>query len=86
VTFKSIIPHNPPEVIGEFEEAGPYDVEIAVVRAREAFFEWREQPASARGGALANIAEDVEKWAEELVRVTVTEVGKPIGEARAEVK
>jgi acyl-CoA reductase-like NAD-dependent aldehyde dehydrogenase len=52
---------NPSEVIGKFEEAGPYDVEIAVVRAREAFFEWREQPASVRGGALANIAEDVEK-------------------------
>jgi len=86
VAFKSLNPHNPSEVIGEFEEAGPYDVEIAVVRAGEAFFEWREQPASVRGGALANIADDVEKWAEELVRFTVMEVGKPIGEARAEVK
>jgi hypothetical protein len=37
VAFKSINPHNPYEVIGEFEEAGPYDVEIAVVRAREAY-------------------------------------------------
>jgi alpha-ketoglutaric semialdehyde dehydrogenase len=86
VAFKSINPHNPSEVIGKFEEAGPYDVEIAAVRAREAFFEWREQPASVRSVALANIAEDVEKWAEELVRLTVTEVGKPIGEARAEVE
>jgi alpha-ketoglutaric semialdehyde dehydrogenase len=86
VAFKSINPHNPYEVIGEFEEAGPYDVEIAVVRAREAFFEWRKQPASVRSDALANIAGDVEKWAEELVRLTVTEVGKPIGEARAEVE
>ena len=86
MAFKSINPHNPSEVIGEFEEAGQYDVEITVVRAREAFFEWREQPASVRGSALANIADDVEKWAEELVRFTVMEVGKPIGEARAEVK
>jgi acyl-CoA reductase-like NAD-dependent aldehyde dehydrogenase len=86
VAFKSIYPHNPYEVIGEFEEAGPYDVEIAVVRAREAFFEWRKQPASVRGDALDNIAEDVEKWAEELVRLTVTEVGKPIGEARTEME
>ena len=61
MAFKSINPHNPYEVIGEFEEAGPYDVEIAVVRAREAFFEWRKQPASVRSVALANIAEDVEK-------------------------
>jgi acyl-CoA reductase-like NAD-dependent aldehyde dehydrogenase len=86
VAFKSINPQNPSEVIGEFEVAGPYDVEIAVVRAREAFFGWREQPAPVRGGAPANIADDVEKWAEELVRFTVVEVGKPIGEARAEVK
>jgi alpha-ketoglutaric semialdehyde dehydrogenase len=86
VAFKSVNPHNPAEAIGEFEEAGPYEIEIAIVRAREAFFEWREQPASVRGGALANIAEDVEKWAEELVRLTIKEVGKPIGEARAEVK
>lgn len=86
MAFKSINPHNPSEVIGKFEEAGPYDVEIAVVRAREAFFEWREQPASVRSSALANIAEDVEKWAEELVRLAVMEVGKPIGEARAEVE
>jgi alpha-ketoglutaric semialdehyde dehydrogenase len=56
------------------------------VHAREAFFEWREQPASIRSDALTNIAEDVEKWAEELVRLTVTELGKPIGEARAEVE
>ena len=46
------------------------------MRAREAFFEWREQPASVRGGDLANIAKDVEKWAEELIRLTVTEVGE----------
>jgi acyl-CoA reductase-like NAD-dependent aldehyde dehydrogenase len=39
VAFKSINPHNPSEVIGEFEEAGQFDVEIAVVRAREAFFD-----------------------------------------------
>jgi len=76
VAFKSINPHNPSEVIGEFEEAGPCDVEIAIVRAREAFFEWREQPASVRGGALANMAKDVEKWADELIRLTVTEVGE----------
>ncbi len=86
MAFKSVNPHNPYEVVGEFEEAGPYDVEIAVVHSREAFFEWRKQPASVRGDALANIAEDVEKWAEELVRLTVTEVGKPIGEARAEME
>jgi hypothetical protein len=36
VAFKRNNPHNPSEVLGEFQEAGPYGVEIAVVRAREA--------------------------------------------------
>jgi acyl-CoA reductase-like NAD-dependent aldehyde dehydrogenase len=61
VAFRSINPHNPSEIRGECEEAGLYDVEIAIGRAREAFLEWREQPASAHGGALASIADDVEK-------------------------
>lgn len=49
MTFESINPHLPSDVVGEFEAAGPEGVEGAVGRAREAFFEWREQPASARG-------------------------------------
>ncbi len=52
MAFKSVNPHNPYEVIGEFEEAGPYDVEIAVVRAREAFFEWRKQPDQLPSAAM----------------------------------
>ena len=46
---KSINPHHPFDVVGEFEEADSRGVEEAV--AREAFFEWREQSASARSGA-----------------------------------
>lgn len=83
--FKSINPHSPSEVIGEFESAGQEGVENAVARAREAFAEWSQQPASVRGGALANMAGDVEERAEQLIRLTVKEVGKPVAEAQAEV-
>jgi alpha-ketoglutaric semialdehyde dehydrogenase len=82
---KSINPHKPSDVIGEFEEAGQRGVEEAVARAREAFFEWSEQSAAFRGHTLARMADETEERAEELAQLTVREVGKPIGEARAEL-
>src|SRR5919107_5100490 len=83
--LKSINPHQPSEVLGEFEEAGQGGVEEAVARAREAFFEWSEQPTVSRGNALAQMADEVEDRAEELAQLTVREVGKPRGETRAEL-
>lgn len=47
--------------------------------------EWREQPASIRGAALSAIADDLQKQAEEIARLVVREVGKPVTEARGEV-
>ncbi len=85
MSFKSINPHQPSDVVGEFEEAGQKGVEAAVAHAREAFFEWREQSATVRGGALAGMADDLEERAEELARLMAREVGKPITESRAEV-
>ena len=83
--MKSINPHQPSDVIGEFEEAGQGGVEEAVARAREAFLEWSEQSAVFRGHTLAQIADETEERAEELAQLTVREVGKPLGEARAEL-
>ena len=60
---KSINPHQPSDVIGEFEETGQGGVEEAVARAREAFLEWSEQPAANRGGALAQMADETEERA-----------------------
>lgn len=83
--FNSINPHDPSEVVGEFEKAGSNEIEAAVAQARRAYFEWREESIVARGDALVRIADDMEKWTEGLVRLIVKEVGKPISEARAEV-
>ncbi len=82
---KSINPNQPSDVIGEFEESGQGGVEEAVARAREAFLEWSEQPAANRGAALAQMADETEERTEELAQLVVREVGKPIGEARAEL-
>ena len=85
MAFKSINPHRPSDVVGEFEETGPGGVDGAVARAREALRGWREEPAGARGRALARIADDLEERSEELARLIVREVGKPVVEARGEV-
>lgn len=85
MAFQSINPHDPSEILGQFEEGGPLGVEVTVFRAREAFAEWREQPASARGEALSRIADDLEKRSDDIAFLMVREVGKPITEARAEV-
>jgi acyl-CoA reductase-like NAD-dependent aldehyde dehydrogenase len=58
---KSINPHQPSVIIGEFEETGHGGVEEAVARAREAFLEWSEQPAVNRGAALAQMADERRK-------------------------
>ena len=85
MAFRSINPHRPSDVVGEFEEAGSVGVDGAVARAREALRAWREEPASSRGGALARIANDLEERSEELALLVVREVGKPVVEARGEV-
>jgi len=85
MTIISVNPHRPSDIVGEFEPAGPDGVEAAVARARSAFLEWREQPAAVRGRALGQIAGELEGRAEEISRLVVREVGKPIVEARGEV-
>ncbi len=85
MAFKSINPHSPADIVGEFEEAGAGGVEKAAARSRKAFAEWREQSAAARGGALAKIADGLEDSSEEFARLIVREVGKPITESRGEV-
>jgi acyl-CoA reductase-like NAD-dependent aldehyde dehydrogenase len=85
VRLKSINPHRPSDVVHEFEPAGPEAVAKAVDAARNAVGQWRELSAASRGEALAHIADDLERRADELAKLLVREVGKPIREATAEV-
>ncbi|ABG05187.1 aldehyde dehydrogenase [Rubrobacter xylanophilus DSM 9941] len=85
MAFRSINPHSPSDVVGEYEESAEKGVEEAVSHARKALAGWREQTAVARGAALASIAEEMEEKHEELSSLIVREVGKPIAEARGEV-
>jgi len=85
MTFTSLNPHDPDDVIGEWEAAGDGEVAAAVDRARAAAKTWRRTPAATRSAALANAAAAMEQRADEITALTIREVGKPVSEARGEV-
>ncbi len=83
--LKSVNPDRPSEVVAEFDDASPADIDAAVRTAAAGFREWNAQPASARGTALGRIADRLAERADSLAALIVSEVGKPIREARGEV-
>jgi alpha-ketoglutaric semialdehyde dehydrogenase len=85
MTFTSVNPHNPADVLGEWQQAGQAEAEAAVGRAAAAAAGWREVPAAARGKALSDAAAALEQRSEQITGLVVREVGKPVTEARGEV-
>jgi alpha-ketoglutaric semialdehyde dehydrogenase len=85
MSFVSVNPHDPADVLGEWAQAEPDDAAAAVGRAVGAAAVWRETPAPARAAALSAAAAALEQRSAELTRLVVREVGKPLSEARGEV-
>ncbi len=85
MTLTSVNPHDPADVLGEWDEAGRDGADAAVGRALNAARGWRDAPGAARASALGEIAAAVERRAGELTDLMVREVGKPVSEARGEV-
>ena len=85
MTFTSVNPHDPADVLGEWKPATQAEAEAAVGRAAAAAARWREVPAAARGKALSDAAAALEQRSEEITSLVVREVGKPVTEARGEV-
>jgi aldehyde dehydrogenase (NAD+) len=85
MTFTSVNPHDPADVLGEWHEAGLTEAEAAVGRAAKAAAVWREVPATARAKALSDAAGALEQRSGEITSLVVREVGKPLSEARGEV-
>jgi aldehyde dehydrogenase (NAD+) len=85
VTITSLNPHDPADIVGEWEPTDAYGVDAAVAKAQRAADRWRSVPAAARGKALAAIADALEAETDVLVSLTVREVGKPVTEPRGEV-
>jgi aldehyde dehydrogenase (NAD+) len=85
MTFTSVNPHDPADVLGEWEPAGSAGADAAIGRALKAAQAWRETPGAARAKALSDAATALEQRAAEITGVVVREVGKPLTEARGEV-
>jgi alpha-ketoglutaric semialdehyde dehydrogenase len=85
MTFTSVNPHDPADVLGEWQPAGPAEAEAAIGRATAAAAGWREAPAAARAKALTDAASALERRSAEITDLVVREVGKPLSEARGEV-
>ncbi|MFP3347708.1 MAG: aldehyde dehydrogenase family protein [Thermoproteus sp.] len=74
------------EVIAALPAAGREDVRRAVDEAEEAFRRWSETPLRERSKLLLRVAQYIEQDSEGLLRVLVSESGKPVRDARAELK
>ncbi len=85
MTLTSVNPHDPSDVIGEWPAADEAAVGAVVARARAAGATWRATPAAGRAKALGDAAAALEQRADQVVQLTVREVGKPLSEARGEV-
>lgn len=73
-------------VAGEICLAGPREIGEALDRAQETFATTRHIARSDRAHVLRKISECIESRAEEFVRLIVSEAGKPLTLARAEVE
>jgi alpha-ketoglutaric semialdehyde dehydrogenase len=85
MAVKSVNPHRPSDIVFEADSSGADGVNAAVSRARDTFKDWSRRPATERGAALSAISHEISERSEEIARLAVREVGKPVTEARAEV-
>ncbi|MGQ0568849.1 MAG: aldehyde dehydrogenase family protein [Armatimonadota bacterium] len=74
------------EAVGTVPRAGPDEVDMAVQAAYNAFLAWRDTPAARRGELLGAAAENVLHHIEELAALLTAEQGKPLREARLEIR
>ncbi len=73
------------ETIAELPSPGVEEADAAVAAAKAAFPDWRRIAPADRARLLRRVAALVEEHTEELARIESSNVGKPIGGARAEV-
>jgi alpha-ketoglutaric semialdehyde dehydrogenase len=85
MTITSRNPHDPADVLGEWQPASEAEVAAAVDRAAAAAPGWAGTPAPARSAALTAAAAALESRAAEVTELVIREVGKPRSEAAGEV-
>ncbi|MGI8631114.1 MAG: aldehyde dehydrogenase family protein [Solirubrobacterales bacterium] len=85
-TFTSTNPARPSEVVGEFAEMGPGDVDRAVATATEAQRPWSGVPAPARAEVIAAAGAVLASRKDELAHLVAREAGKILIEAGGDVQ
>ena len=83
--FTSIDPATGKE-IASYEVYDEKRVERALVQSRKAFEEWRQLSFSKRAVVLKNIAKEIRREKDRLVKLAVMEMGKPIQQGYYEVE
>jgi betaine-aldehyde dehydrogenase len=72
--------------MAEIPQAGVEETDAAVARAKKAFPAWRAVAPGERSALLHRLADALEEEQEELARLEARNAGKPIGDARGELR
>lgn len=86
VVFTNTNPADSSDVIGEFPDSGPEDVNAAVAAARQAYNGWRLLPAPGRAEILYRAAERLIQRKEAFSRDMTREMGKVLKETGGDVQ
>lgn len=84
MSYRSIDPTSG-EVFAEHPAHTPADVEGLLATAHAAYGAWRARPLAERTAVLSGLADVFERDVERLALLLTSEMGKPLGQARAEV-
>lgn len=82
--IRSVSPYDG-RVIGEYEESSPEQVESVIDTAARLQREWEEVSIAERARRMDRLAEILEERREQLAELMSDEMGKPLGQGRAEV-
>lgn len=74
------------ELLGSYPEHSAHDIQLRLQGAWDGWKHWSRTPLSDRAAFLIRLADLLESRVEEYARLITLEMGKPIGEARGEVK
>jgi len=73
-------------VIASFDAFGPNEIDMALAEAHDAFLAWRERPIAERAVPMRALAALLRDRIDRYARLATLEMGKPIGEAKAEIE
>ncbi len=74
------------EVLAQFEAFTPAAVDVALAEAHAAFLRWRTRSFAERAAPMHALARVLRQRKDEFARLITLEMGKPIGEAQAEIE